>query len=55
MVWVKNRNFSFFLFLANIADKMCLTLFFHLLIFGKIRQENVFETILGRENAFLDS
>ena len=29
--------------------------FFHVLIFGKIRTENVFEDILERKRAFLDS
>ena len=29
--------------------------FFHVFIFGKIRQENVFEDILERKKAFLDS
>ena len=29
--------------------------FFHLSVFGKIRQGNVFEKILGKKKAFLDS
>ena len=29
--------------------------FFHVFIFGKIRQENVFDNILERNKAFLDS
>ena len=29
--------------------------FFHVFIFGKIRQENVFEDILGRKKAFSES
>ena len=29
--------------------------FFHLFIFGKIREENVFDDILERKRAFLDS
>ena len=28
--------------------------FFHVFIFGKIRQENVFDNILERKKAFLD-
>ena len=28
--------------------------FFHLFIFGKIREENVFDDILERKQAFLD-
>ena len=29
--------------------------FFHVFIFGKIRQENVFDNILERKKVFLDS
>ena len=29
--------------------------FFHVFIFGKIRQENVFDTILETKKAYLDS
>ena len=29
--------------------------FFHVFIFGKIRQENVFDNILERKKAFLDA